>query len=249
MPAHKKYNITRELLIERYEKQQESVSQIASAIGCTCDLIYRYLKKYGVNKRSKAADLTGQRFHSLVVRGLASKKGSAPVWSCDCDCGNRVELTSAAVRRKKTCGCKIGKKSIKHGMSSSRPYNIWRGMKTRCDNPRAINYPNYGGRGIFYDPAWKTFDGFWADMKRGYAEGLTLDRKNGNEGYSKGNCRWITPKEQNLNMRTNHLITCGQEAKTVTEWAEALGIKRTTLFCRLAKSDDEARLIAELMSK
>ena len=41
--------------------------------------------------------------------------------------------------------------------SRQRTYTIWSAMKNRCDSPTAKDYPNYGGRGITYDPSWKSF--------------------------------------------------------------------------------------------
>ena len=39
---------------------------------------------------------------------------------------------------------------VTHGMSKTRPYEIWIGVKKRCDNPKHKNYDRYGGRGIKY---------------------------------------------------------------------------------------------------
>ena len=65
-------------------------------------------------------------------------------------------------------------------------------MKQRCDNDNNPKYPRYGGRGITYDPRWSGFEDFYADMKDGYQEGLTIDRKDNDGNYTKDNCRWIS---------------------------------------------------------
>ena len=83
-----------------------------------------------------------------------------------------------------------------HGLSKSRQYYIWRSMKQRVENPKRKDYPHYGGRGILYDPSWAEFMCFWEDMKEGYADNLTLDRKDPNKNYCKDNCRWIPMDEQ-----------------------------------------------------
>ena len=49
-------------------------------------------------------------------------------------------------------------------------------MKNRCDNPNAVNYAHYGGRGITYDPRWRDFRTFYADMKRRPSSKHTLWR-------------------------------------------------------------------------
>jgi len=45
-----------------------------------------------------------------------------------------------------------------------------------------------------------TFENFYADMGD-RSKGLTLDRIDNEQGYSPGNCKWSTLKEQNNNRR------------------------------------------------
>jgi hypothetical protein len=81
-----------------------------------------------------------------------------------------------------------------------RAYNCWVNMKQRCKNPNHPNYESYGGRGISYHPDWDIFENFLEDMGEP-PEGLTLERVDNNQGYSKGNCEWKTMAEQNANKR------------------------------------------------
>jgi hypothetical protein len=74
-------------------------------------------------------------------------------------------------------------------------------MKQRCLNPNEVNFKYYGGRGITICDRWLGPDGFAnfvADMGMRPA-GRTLDRINGELGYSPENCRWATYKEQVVN--------------------------------------------------
>jgi hypothetical protein len=73
-------------------------------------------------------------------------------------------------------------------------------MKQRCSNPNNPRYSHYGGRGIGYCPSWESFDNFFSDMGE-VPEGLTLERKDNELGYSKDNCVWATVAHQNANKR------------------------------------------------
>ena len=123
-----------------------------------------------------------------------------------------------------------------HGMSkNSRLYRVWCGMKERCNNQNNKRYPRYGGRGIRVCPEWETsFESFhgWA-IDNGYRDGLTIDRIDNNEGYSPGNCRWVTTSRQNRNYSKNHMIAYGGKTQCVADWADEIGIKGSTILFRL----------------
>lgn len=79
-------------------------------------------------------------------------------------------------------------------------YTTWANMRYRCEDPENPSYPRYGGRGITVCQSWsESFEAFALDMGLKPTSEHTLDRKNNNEGYSKGNCRWATYSEQSLN--------------------------------------------------
>ena len=108
-------------------------------------------------------------------------------------------------------------------------------MRNRCNNKRdPANYKNYGGRGIKICKEWSSSRKFisWAKAN-GYKPGLTLDRIDNNGDYSPENCRWITQKEQCNNRRTSRFLEYKGERKTLVQWAEVVGIKKTTLHNRL----------------
>jgi hypothetical protein len=73
-------------------------------------------------------------------------------------------------------------------------------MKLRCNNPDAVNYADYGGRGIRVCERWQKFVNFLSDMGE-RPPGKTLDRRENDGNYEPGNCRWVTPEEQMLNQR------------------------------------------------
>ena len=118
-------------------------------------------------------------------------------------------------------------------MTKSKAYNSWRGMKERCDKSSNKKYKNYGGRGIIYDPKWKTFAGFWKDMKEGYSINLTLDRIDSNGNYCKENCRWANWEMQSNNKITSKKITIHGETKTIAQWSKIYNISRYTIYGRI----------------
>lgn len=94
-----------------------------------------------------------------------------------------------------------GDMSMYRGNKDDNRYKVWVGLRQRCDNRRDSKYPNYGGRGISYDPKWVDFRVFCADVGARPA-GTSLDRFPDNDGdYTKGNVRWATPKQQANNRR------------------------------------------------
>lgn len=86
-----------------------------------------------------------------------------------------------------------------------RLYEIWQGMKKRCNNEKCKDYYNYGGRGISICDEWNdSSESFilWA-LDNGYSDELSIDRINTNSSYCPQNCKWSTPTEQ---ARNRHLL-------------------------------------------
>ena len=112
-------------------------------------------------------------------------------------------------------------------------YGSYRSMMDRCYRMNANNYPQYGGRGIHVCKEWHDIEVFerWAESS-GYQTGLTLERIDVNGDYSQTNCKWATPKEQANNRRNTLFIEYNEECHTVSEWAEILGICRSTISNR-----------------
>lgn len=123
--------------------------------------------------------------------------------------------------------------NISHGMSKTRQYRIWNGIKFRCENVHSKDYARYGGRGITLCKEWQSFENFWNDMKEGYSDNLTIDRIDNSKGYCKQNCRWVTAKAQCNNRRNNKVVTYQYKKYTVAELADKLGISRHLLYDRL----------------
>ena len=111
-------------------------------------------------------------------------------------------------------------------------HNAWRGMRQRCMNPKAKDYPQYGGAGIKCCSEWNSFEQFLIDMGI-RPEGHTLERKDNSLGYDRDNCRWATRLEQSLNRSSNHRIEYMGESRCISEWAKLLDINEETLRARI----------------
>lgn len=187
-------------------------------------------------------NIIGKKFnHLLVVEEILPREGAGKktYFKCICECGTETitrkdALTTGSI---KSCGC-LQKKSVTTHMYSLihniRPeYRAWAAMKTRCYNKKERSYKDYGGRGIKVCDRWlNSFENFLADMGNKPTPKHSIDRKDTNKGYSPENCRWATKKEQANNKRTTMFITIDGQTKSVSEWAETLGIKRDTLYKR-----------------
>jgi hypothetical protein len=141
-----------------------------------------------------------------------------------CRCGAVRWVVSKTLRNgySKSCGCRRTEATRTHGGSASPLYCAWRNMRTRCsDKATGRAKHHYFGRGIRVCPEWQeSFVAFrdWA-LSHGYREGLTIDRKDGNLGYSPENCRWITQQAQLQNTTQNVILEAFGELKCLAEWA------------------------------
>ena len=142
-------------------------------------------------------DLTGQRFvRWLVLERAANDKQGGTRWLCRCECGREKIVQGGSLRNGSSRMCRhCG--PIKHGLTGTKLYKIWKGIIARCENLNDIGYKRYGGRGISVCPEWRNDPAAfinWA-LANGYKEGLTIDRVDNNGGYGPDNCQFITRSE------------------------------------------------------
>lgn len=120
-----------------------------------------------------------------------------------------------------------------HGMTGTRVHYAWLAMRSRCNNVMAMRYDDWGGRGIGYEKRWDTFENFYADMGE-CPEGLTLERKDNEKGYSKENCVWATASAQAYNRRLSSKNTSGIKGvhwvKRWARWIASAGPAQTQLY-------------------
>ena len=188
----------------------------------------------------KINDIIGNTYGRLTVLSYDHSDGYMKYYLCKCSCGNTkvVLRNNLFAGYTKSCGCLQKEQASKaHNFPDEyRPIrSIFYNMKNRCYDPNNNRYYRYGARGITICDEWLN-DKYafcrWA-LENGYAPGLTIDRIDNNGNYCPENCRWSTPKEQMHNFSNNVPITYNGETKTLSEWADSLNIKRTTLHNRL----------------
>lgn|SRR3990172_6217616 len=127
---------------------------------------------------------------------------------------------------------------------ASKTYAAWRNMRQRCVNPKHTGYKNYGHRGITVCPEWDSFEQFLTDLGEA-PEGLMLERRDNDKGYSKDNCYWTTRHKQNRNKRDNRFITFAGVTLCSNDWAKTLGLNRDCLYSRLRRNWSVTRAFTE----
>lgn len=171
---------------------------------------------------------------------VGTDKHNKKKWKLRCHCGNEFVAIGTAVKRGNTQSCGCTKYKRTHGQTHTKMYQVWRNMKYRCNNVKAPNYNDYGGRGIKVCNDWSNdFSKFkeWAD-KNGYKEGLTLDRINNNGNYEPENCRWVTVKTQNINRRNTIYVNYKGKKCTLLDVEKDTGIPYNILKHRVYRGVD-----------
>lgn len=179
-------------------------------------------------------DLKDKKVGYLTVIEKTNIRNSSNeyMWLCICKCGKTAIYSSSRLNknRVKSCGCAIGENFVKHNQKHSRIYNIWCGMKQRCNENRG----NYFS--VKYCEEWENFIPFYEwSVANGYSDELTLDRINPLGNYEPSNCRWVTQKVQQNNRTNNTIYVLNGEKHTLSEWADITKIGRSTLSARILK--------------
>lgn len=141
----------------------------------------------------------GIKFLKEIPSTATGRKRRRALFKCTCGSEFECIIESISSGQTKSCGCKTismrSKSNTIHGMSRTKPYELWSQIRDRCNNKNNSRYDRYGGRGIKVCESWDaSFDEFhkWF-LLSGYKKGLQIDRINNDEGYSPDNCRFVTP--------------------------------------------------------
>ena len=174
--------------------------------------------------------------------------GTRSFCMAECDCGDVSRYEKSNVVRGNSTRCKScstenrSRKLTRHGAASPvcsdelkrKAYVIYKGMKSRCKNPKNARYNSYGGRGISISDEWASgFDRFISDMGLPPTSSHSIDRIDNDLGYCKENCRWATATEQARNKRNNRVLEIDGVSMAMSEWSERSGESRGSIAARL----------------
>lgn len=195
----------------------------------------------------------GDHYFKLTVLERAGSQDGRSTWRLRCDCGNLVVRKAHNLRRdKSSCGCshpqhfQKGRESqtlihggARRGEKRTPLYNVWQGMKRRCNNPNNKQYADYGGRGIKVCNEWKDDYPAFASWAReaGYEHGLQIDRIDNDGPYAPGNCRFVTQSQNQRNRRPTVWITVHGERMTALDAAKRFGVDAALLRLRLRRGE------------
>lgn len=202
--------------------------------------------------KSREEDYAGKKYNHLTILGFTGEMKHGTICTCQCDCGTIKNYNLSKVKRGEStnCGCigykRMIEKRTKHGLWGTRLYMIYYGMEQRCFNPDDTGYENYGGRGIKVCEEWtNNFQAFcdWA-MANGYAEDLTIERKDVNGDYCPENCKWATTTEQarNKRLRTDNVsgVKGVQPFGNTGKWRARIGVNHKEIPLGLFDTIEEA---------
>lgn len=198
----------------------------------------------------------GEKFGRLtVISEFPYKRGNNLFVSVLCDCGVKLDVQQPSLRSGNTssCGClrkeTTRARSVTHGMTGTKVYQMWLDMLQRVTNPNCSSYKFYGGRGITMDSLWFNFSNFYTDMGDPPTKDHSLDRADSNGNYCKENCRWATQEEQFNNRRSSVRFILHGESKTTKELADIAGITVDAMVHRLKRYTPEVAIKLERNSK
>jgi hypothetical protein len=192
----------------------------------------------------------GQRFGQLTVIREAPKIGQYRAIKLKCDCGNVCVVKLNALRKSRptlSCGCLrtavLGNRRT-HGRSRTPIYDIWSGMRKRCENPQSKSYPDYGGRGIKVCERWHKFENFLADMGERPSDVHELDRIDNDGNYEPGNVRWTDDGRAQVRNRRKHKGASsrfrGVDWWNETKWRARIGVDGKVRDLGLFATEEEA---------
>lgn len=196
--------------------------------------------------------MTGRTFGQWNVLEYAGSRGG-PWFKCKCSCGF-IGVVRGIELRRGSMSCGHDGSTYKHGFKRRGAkfpgeYNVWVGMRSRCNDPANESYSDYGARGIKVCPRWDDFELFLRDMGRRPSQDHTIERTDNDGDYEQDNCYWATRAEQARNTRRNVLLTFGGETACLKDWCAYLGVSYNAVVQRIRKGQDAEEALDTVIRK
>lgn len=231
-----------------------SGGKLRRMVECVCDcgarrvVFYQSLRS-GASKscgclreRMRSPVKEGDRYGKLVIIHEVEKTAYGKrKFLCRCDCGNELEYLLHTLDGNqpptRDCGC-VRRKGVPKELLNVPERQVWASMIYRCHDARAQAYRLYGARGITVCGEWRnSFMAFYNEMGPRPSDKHSIDRIDGNLGYSKCNCRWATWDVQGQNKRNivstpeivREIRSSYANGETVAVLAKRLGMNRGTV--------------------
>lgn len=191
------------------------------------------------------AALSGLVFGRLIVtKFVPGATGVRAKWECVCECGAVVRVVASKLKtgHTRSCGCLLidwirsAKTTHGHALKTGRSltYKSWSNMKTRCGNPKAVNFARYGGAGVTICRRWlDSFEAFLADMGERPSQRHSIERVDNAKGYEPGNCIWATISQQSVNKKISLTVIVNGTPVPLSEACHRYGVKYGTAWMRL----------------
>jgi hypothetical protein len=181
-------------------------------------------------------DIVGQRFGKLTVLERVTVGTSSNYFRYVCDCGVERIKRASYIKAMKSCGCSQKPETTREYRDHPL-YDVWKGMKQRCSNPKNISYKNYGAKGVTVCDLWKKdFVSFYTwCIENGWKEGMQIDKdlKGGNI-YSPDNCT-ILSRTDNMRLSSivkftpSDIIDIRKSKDSTSVLAKRYGVNATTI--------------------
>ena len=191
MSDKKMVSISKEEVCKLYGDKNQTIAKICRKLDITRYMVGRILNISDIKRKSRIADLTGERFGFLKIKSFAGKKKGKIFWNCECSCGNPhckgiTTVPSTSVKYGSTRSCGNNRRT-----SCGEIPGVYICSVKRHAEVRGLTY------NLEMDYLWGLLQGQKGECKLSgipisFADKTaSLDRIDSTIGYEIGNVQWI----------------------------------------------------------